>query len=71
MTTVDQTKGEFTGKEPLTTLARYRLAKDIIPDRYELFGMSPTAVCFGQNLIAESIGSTIRVGDVVSILESY
>lgn len=71
MTTVDQAKGEFTGKEPLKTLATYRLAKDIIPDRYELFGMSPTAVCFGQNLIAESIGSTINVGDKVEVIEIY
>ena len=71
MTTVDQAKGEFTGKEPLKTLATYRLAKDVIPDRYESFGMSPTAVLFGQNLVAESIGATINVGDEVEILESY
>lgn len=71
MTTVDQAKGEFTGKEPLKTLATYRLAKDVISDRYESFGMSPTAVLFGQNLVAESIGATINVGDEVEILESY
>ncbi len=71
MTTVDQAKGEFTGKEPLKTLSTYRLAKDVIPDRYELFGMNATAVCFGQNLVAESIGETINVGDEVEILESY
>lgn len=71
MTTVDQAMGEFTGKEPLKTLSTYRLAKDVIHDRYGSFGMSPNAVCFGQNLVAESIGSTINVGDEVEILESY
>lgn len=71
MTTVDQAKGEFTGKEPLKTLATYRLAKDVVPDRYESFGMNATAVLFGQNLVAESIGETINVGDQVEILERY
>lgn len=71
ITTVDPERGKFTGKEPLKTLSTYRLAKDIIPDRFGSFGMSPTAVCFGQNLIAESIGSTINVGDKVEIIESY
>lgn len=71
ITTVDQAKGEFDGKEPLKTLSTYRLAKDVIPDKLEAFGMSATAVCFGQNLIAESIGSTINVGDKVEIILSY
>jgi uncharacterized protein YcbX len=71
ITTVDQATGEFTGKDPLKTLATYRLAKDVIPDRFESLGMSPTAVCFGQNLIAESIGSTVKVGDAVTVVETF
>nr|MBA3770539.1 MOSC domain-containing protein [Blastocatellia bacterium] len=35
ITTVNQSTGEFTGKEPLKTLATYRMAKDVIPDRFE------------------------------------
>jgi len=68
MTTVDQSKGEFTGKEPLKTLASYRMAKDVMPDRYESLGVGATAVLFGQNLIAESAGATVHVGDAVEIL---
>ena len=67
--TVDQSTGEFTGKEPLKTLASYRMARDVMPERYDSLGVAPTAVLFGQNLIAESIGSTIRVGDEVKILD--
>lgn len=68
ITTVDQSKGEFTGKEPLKTLATYRMAKDVIPDKYELFGMNGNAVLFGQNLIAETFGSTIMVGDDIELI---
>ena len=50
MTTIDQTRGEYTGKEPLQTLASYRL-KD-------------QKVLFGQFLIPETLG-TISVGDAV------
>jgi len=67
ITTVDQSKGEFTGKEPLKTLASYRMAKDVIPDRCELLGVGANAVIFGQNLIAESVGATINVGDAVKV----
>ncbi len=68
MTTVDQARGEFDGKDPLKTLSEYRMAKNVIPDTYESLGMNPTAVLFGMNLVGESIGSTIRVGDSVSVL---
>ncbi len=68
MTTVDQAKGEFDGKEPLKTLASYRMAKHVIPDRIEAYGMSPTAVLFGQNLIGETFGNVIRIGDDVHVL---
>ena len=69
MTTVDQARGEFDGKEPLKTLASYRSAQHAIPDTYESLGMSASAVLFGQNLVGESIGATIKVGDEVSVIE--
>lgn len=68
MTTVDQIKGEFDGKEPLKTLATYRMAKDVMPDRYESLGLNATAVLFGQNLVPETPGATIKVGDKVTVL---
>ena len=68
MTTVDQSKGEFTGKEPLKTLASYRMAKNVMPDRYDSLGVGATAVLFGQNLIAEAIGATIRIDDKIEVI---
>ena len=55
ITTVDQTTGEK-GKEPLKTLASFR-------------NMGGNLM-FGQNLIAEKAGGTLRVGDRVEILKS-
>lgn len=55
ITTVDQTRGEKDGNEPLKTLATYRNKNG--------------KVLFGQNLIAETAGGTIRVGDVIDVLE--
>ena len=53
--TIDQTTGEKTGKEPTKTLSTYRLKNG--------------NVLFGQNLIAEQAGGTVRVGDPVEVLE--
>ncbi|HRI03695.1 MAG TPA: MOSC domain-containing protein [Pyrinomonadaceae bacterium] len=68
ITTVEQSSGEFAGKEPLKTLATYRMAKDIVPDRYEALGVGANAVLFGQNLITETPGATINVGDEIVVL---
>lgn len=68
VTTVDQARGEFTGNEPLKTLASFRMAKDVIPDRYESLGVGANAVLFGQNLIAESVGAVVKVGDSLEVL---
>ena len=68
ITTVDQAGGEFAGREPLKTLASYRTAGNVLPDRYESLGIGASAVLFGQNLIAESVGRMVRVGDVVEVL---
>jgi len=70
MTTVDQARGEFDGKEPLRTFAAYRKAQQVIPDTYEAMGMGKNDVLFGQNLVPENVGDVIRVGDTVDVLET-
>lgn len=55
ITTIDQVKGERTGKEPLRTLARYRFADH--------------KVYFGQYLIAAQEGDVLRVGDRIEVAE--
>lgn len=52
ITTVDQTHG-ISGKEPLQTLAKYRLWDG--------------KIWFGQNLIQEQLG-TLKLGDVVEVI---
>lgn len=69
MTTVDQDRGEFAGKEPLKTLAAFRMAKELRPDTFEQFGHGPTSVLFGENLIPENPGAQIRIGDNVEVLQ--
>jgi hypothetical protein len=68
VTTVDQALGVFSGKEPLKTLAGYRLAKDVFPDNFASLGMNPNDVLFGQNLVCETPGVMVRVGDEVEAL---
>jgi uncharacterized protein len=70
MTTVDQAKGEFEGKEPLRTLATFRKAIDVRPEGYETFGHGPNSVLFGENLIPENPGTAVRIGDQVEVLET-
>ncbi|MBK9156483.1 MAG: MOSC domain-containing protein [Chloracidobacterium sp.] len=55
LTTVDQATGIKNGKEPLRTLASFRTFDN--------------KVLFGENLIAENPGGTVRVGDEVEVLE--
>lgn len=69
MTTIDQEAAAFDGKEPLKTLAEYRKAKDVIPKTFESFGMDKNNILFGQNLVPETTGGIIRLGDAVEILE--
>ena len=69
MTTVDQARGEFDGKEPLKTIASFRMAKDVFPDTFESLGQTANAVLFGENLIPENPGTTIGVGDEVKVIE--
>lgn len=60
MTTIDQTKGEKQGTEPLKTLASYRIPKRSVKKK----------ILFGQNLIAENIGESLSVGDEIKIIET-
>ena len=69
ITTVDQSKGEFDGKEPLRTFAKFRAARDVYPNTYESFGIPGPDVLFGQNLIPETTNTTIRTGDAVEVLD--
>jgi uncharacterized protein YcbX len=55
ITTIDQARGEKTGKEPLKTLSGYR-------------NRNGNAL-FGQNLIADKPGGTVHIGDAVEVLE--
>ena len=68
ITTIDQRHGFFTGKEPLKTLAKYRLAKDIYPKNFQSLGLNQNAILFGQTLVAETVGGTLKIGDKVKIL---
>lgn len=68
VTTVDQTTGKLDGKEPLRTLASYRTAKDVMPERLASLGLGPNDVLFGQNLIPENPGAVIRLNDRVNVL---
>jgi uncharacterized protein YcbX len=69
ITTVDQMRGELTGKEPLKTLASFRMAKTVFPKSYASLGLNDASVLFGENLIPETPGTTVRVGDTVEVLE--
>ena len=69
MTTVDQARGVSGGKEPLRTLASFRMSKDIFPDHYEAWQLPANSVLFGENLIPDTPGVTVRVGDEVEVLE--
>ncbi len=69
VTTTDQEKGEVVGKEPLRTLATFRKAIHVRPEGYEKFGHGPNSLLFGENLIPETPGVTVNVGDEVEVLE--
>lgn len=69
MTTVDQARGEFDGKEPLRAMASFRMAKDVFPDTFESLGQTANAVLFGENLIPENPSVSIYVGDPIEVLE--
>lgn len=59
MTTIDQNSGQKQGVEPLKTLSSYRIPKRSVNKK----------ILFGQNLIAETAGGIIKIGDKVEILE--
>jgi len=59
LTTIDPAKGEFAGEEPIKTLKTFR--KGIIENQ-------KNEVFFGQNLLHESFGAQVSVGQKVEIL---
>lgn len=69
ITTIDQAKGASDGKEPLKTIASFRMAKDVFPDTFEKLGQSATAVLFGENLIPDNPGASVKLGDEIEVLE--
>lgn len=60
ITTIDQTTGEKNKKEPLKTLAKFRIPKRSVKKK----------IMFGQNLIVENEGDFLRVGDNIEVLET-
>ncbi|HYP51776.1 MAG TPA: MOSC N-terminal beta barrel domain-containing protein [Pyrinomonadaceae bacterium] len=60
ITTIDQATGEKGGKEPLKTLASFRVPKRSLKKK----------ILFGQNLIVEKAGEVLRVGDEIEVLET-
>lgn len=60
ITTINQETGISDGREPLKTLATYRLVKRA----------GKSKINFGQNLIAENFGQIVRTGDKIEILEA-
>jgi uncharacterized protein YcbX len=60
VTTIDQQTGISDGREPLKTLATYRVPKRSVKK----------SVIFGQYLIAENPGGEIKIGDAVEVLET-
>lgn len=67
--TIDQDRGEFDGKEPSRTFATFRMAKQVHPDKFESFGLTPNSVLFGENLVPENPGGSINVRDEVEVWE--
>jgi hypothetical protein len=70
MTTINQAEGNFEGKEPLKTLATYRMAKDVFPNNLEELDLTAKSILFGQNLVAENFSERIKIGDKIEVIES-
>jgi uncharacterized protein YcbX len=60
ITTIDQQSGEKQSGEPLKTLASYRIPKRSIKKK----------ILFGQYLIAENVGTTLKVGDKIEVIQN-
>jgi len=60
ITTIEQRTGVSDGKEPLKTLATYRIPKKSVKKK----------ILFGQNLIAENAGEVLKIGDKVEVIET-
>ncbi len=69
MTTIDQASGRSAGKDPLRTLATFRKASQVFPTSYSNYGFGPNDVLFGQNLVPETPGRILTVGDEVEVID--
>lgn len=67
VTTTDQLSGTVRGTEPLKTLSKYRMARDVFPTTFDEYGLSATSVLFGQNVVPETFGKAIKVHDKVAL----
>lgn len=47
------------------------MAGNVMPERLDSLGINETAVIFGQNLIAESIGGRINVEDTIEVIDAW
>lgn len=68
VTTIDQEQGRRFSNEPLKTLADFRRAANVYPNRFEELGLQKNAVLFGQNLIPLDPQGLIKAGDPVKVL---
>ncbi len=67
VTTVDQRTGVADSREPLRTLAGFRMASRIFPDSFSELGLEPNDVLFGVNLIPEAIGARLTSGERIEV----
>jgi uncharacterized protein YcbX len=68
--TIDQSTGEFDGKEPSKTLSMFRRPRQVYPDTFEQYAFQGNEVLFGTNLIPENPGGVLKIGDEVEVLET-
>lgn len=40
----------------------------VYPKNYENLGLDKNSILFGQNLVAENVGETLKIGDEVEII---
>lgn len=70
VTTIDQQTGEKKVGEPLRTLAEFRKAENVFPQTFRDLDFGRNDILFGVNLIPESPGTRITIGDSVEVLET-
>lgn len=69
VTTIDQNSGEQHSHEPLKTLATFRKASAVFPFVYGDFDLGTNDVLFGTNLVPETEGGRISIGDELIVID--